>query len=132
MQVAHLVSAWDDNLELSNDGASCSALLTTLHTSLHTLVRSDDSDSEDQQQFGISFAPYTPPNLSVNMPDNGFWVTGQCLLCHQGVEGGDSTPENYCVFLFEVRTQMVTFLNVVSNRISKQSLTLAGAWHPKD
>lgn len=109
MQVAPFGSAWDDNLELSNDGASCSALLTTLHTSLHTLIRNDDSDSDDQQQFGISFAPYTPPNLSGGIPDNGFWVTGQCLLCHQGVEGGDSTPESYCVFLFEVSAQVAAF-----------------------
>lgn len=97
-----LTSAWEDNLDLSNTDKGCSTLLTALHTSLHTIRRTEFVD-DNVSSFQISLGPYSPPNLLPGLMDGGLWVSAQCLLCHGGVEGGaGSSPESYCVFLFEV------------------------------
>lgn len=100
-----LTSAWEDNLDLSNTDKGCSTLLTALHTSLHTIRRTEFVD-DDVSSFQISLGPYSPPNLLPGLMDGGLWVSAQCLLCHGGVQGGaGSSPESYCVFLFEVRRE---------------------------
>lgn len=95
-------SAWDDNLDLSRGGKS----ITALHTSLHTIVRSQGT-TVDGQGFGIALPPYSPVELHNHAvhtanADVPLWVSAQCLLCHRGIEGGSLSHDSYCVFLFEV------------------------------
>lgn len=96
-------SAWDQHLDLTNGGSGCSPLLTALHTSLHTIIRSDAAGGHGHG-FDLILPPYSLPNLQTPAADPGLWVSAQCLLCHRGVgvQGGSTSSDSYCVFLFEV------------------------------
>lgn len=119
IQLPPLTSAWDEQLELLNGTETSSTFLTALHTGLDTVQRSNISD--DGKTFGISLEPYSPPDLSPTVMDNGLWVSAQCLLCPRDADGGTTYPESYCAFLFEVNyrggiscTHFVAFTNLCS------------------
>lgn len=107
-------SAWDHCLDLSGDSNGCSSLIATLHTSLHTIVHSPETtnetqDDQDDRDFGIALPQYSPLEMHHNAHVNAtavsapHWISGQCLLCHHGIQGGSRSTDSYCDFLFEVR-----------------------------
>lgn len=102
--IQHLTSAWDDYMRLSNHGTESSVLLTALQTNLQGIV---GQENDDVSGLDISLPTYAPSELQPHLGGDEFNARARCLARLRGVDETYGSTCGYCVFLFEVKSNVM-------------------------